>query len=141
MVRKASSMEEAVTGVGDVDVFDVPPVRSPLLLAFLEEWLAWAKLPSHADTYSFRRCDGLCGCLLRWMHERNVTVVHPLGGLVFELKCTFMTGGYDTSYPFGADNYRDRIYLESQHSDPLRLRWVEKTIAATKYEMSRPTSL
>lgn len=102
---------------------------SAALLAFLEEWLEWAKSPECADTYAFKRRNGLCESLLRWISEKeeNNRSSHHLA-----LKRAFAMGGHDHQYPFGKANYRVRLYAESQHLDPLRLAWVEKTIEVTK---------
>lgn len=134
MVRKAVSMDEAGLwqhGVG------YPPVREPLLLAFLEEWLDWTATPNCQDTHIFSKRTGLCGSLIRWC------AINPLernrAYLSNSLTQIFSNGGYDKSYPFGEVNFSARIRGYTQHLDPLRLKWVENTIAATKREMNRPT--
>lgn len=130
MDRKALSTEEVV-GAG------YPTVITPVLLVFLEEWLAWAKAPDCSNSLVFSKRLGLCGSLLRWCGVNPC--VRKYAYLSDSLETAFIKGGYDKSYPFGEPNFSARIRDYTQHLDPLRLEWVENTIAATKREMNRPT--
>lgn len=110
-----------------MNIDKVVPVSEPLL-AFLEDWLWWAKSPAtfpSGNVYSKRL--GLCAALMKWCgfspFDRKYLYLSE------ELESSFSACGLDKSYPFGEQNFNLRIRGYDQHLDPARLAWVRKVIA------------
>lgn len=108
------------------------------LLHFLSDWLDWAGRCGEA-TEIFSPCEGLCGGLGCWVDrlfvESDWAKVDPKhGAMARELKLAFNVSGLHTLYPFGEENYENRISERSQHLDPARLAWVKEVIHNTMRE-------
>lgn len=91
-------------------------VQSKELTQFYREYKAWLDAGA-PDEIPFKRFKGLCDSLAD-VRYYNPTVKK-------ELQDQFYTEGLNRTYPFGVDNFDIRMFNESQHLDPLRIKWVE----------------
>lgn len=100
------------------------------LLHFLSDWLDWADRCGKS-TEIFSPCEGLCGGLYSWLDKcyEGKNALH--GELAREMKSAFKNSGLDRLYPFGEENFDDRISKCNQHKDPARRAWVKAVIHNT----------
>ena len=94
-------------------------IQSKELTQFYREYKAWLDAGAPIGE-PFQRYTGLCDAL-----EGSLWYDVILMGLLDELKLQFSDEGLDELYPFGKENFISRVELETQHLDPLRIKWVE----------------
>lgn len=108
---------------------------SKTLLHFYHAWMMWvvsgAEEQSTTNTYGFRRNEGLCFALERFMPSTCEEDDILWDATMLEMKEQFEAAGLYCVYPFGVDNYNSRNLFEgkgTQHQDPVRLQWVQARI-------------
>lgn len=97
-------------------------IQSKELTQFYREYKAW--LDNGApDFFPFARFKGLCDNL-----NHSVSLGDSLlsiSKVKNELADWFEYHHLDYKYPFGKENFEDRMMEDTQHLDPLRIKWVE----------------
>lgn len=92
-------------------------VQSKELTAFYRTYKAWLDIGApHMNPYS--RFSGLCYNTDGFIGDANA--------LKEELYEQFLEDGLDDDFPFGKKNYRKCSETNTQHLDPLRIKWVEE---------------
>lgn len=91
---------------------------SPELLKFYKKYLRivsrkWLPIPAK---YKYK---GLCLLAQRSSWD--------------EMRDQFIAAGLNGTYPFGSDEYHDRMITYSQHKSPARIKWVKDRIADGSY--------
>lgn len=94
---------------------------SKLLKEFYVAYWNWLNCGA-PDEEPFQRHIGLCTNLEWWCTNNN----HPNEDLVPELIKQFRSAGLSMGYPFGVLEYKKDMKNETQHLNPLRIKWVEE---------------
>lgn len=100
------------------------------LQRFLKDWLAWAEADAENESplgVDYFRDVGLCTNAVLFAEETDIYVRVELRSALAELRGT-LPEPFDPEYPFGKDQYLDRMSSDTQHLDPNRLAWVRKQL-------------
>lgn len=95
---------------------------SPDLQQFYDDYYAWLKCP--VDGPVFRRSNGLCAILKRYVLNANMEMNYKL--LAQELDKQFISAGLNGHFPFSSRSvYRRECTLGKCHRNKKRLAWVK----------------
>lgn len=108
---------------------------SPDLKTFFQLWLNWVATGA-PEGQPFSRKEGLCYSLLRWLKNKDQTVVgDPRKELMYLFKDTFgdavnrKDGSPMWVYPFGGcDRYTNDFRNRTMHKNQKRINWVRKIL-------------
>jgi hypothetical protein len=110
------------TSDSDKNFGEFPQPAELILYNFLDHWLAWAEGDAeHLQPYSRR--TGLCDNF--WEYARNCKLsTWESCSADRLLQDAFVESGLDSCYPFGEDDFYERVDQANQHEDEERLTWV-----------------
>lgn len=97
----------------------IPQNLDPMVRAAFQNWNDW-RLRGAPEGKIYTREFGLCDAVGTYFnaHGKDYRQGYVL--------CRDLFSG---PFPFGKDNYNERYLLDTQHLDPVRIAWVEATLA------------
>ena len=99
-------------------------IQSKELTAFYNAYNDWLEAGApDKNEYSFSRRDGLCFLLYQFFDKVGETCDNACR-ISKEMKNQFVSAQSEV-YPFGMSNYYERAKNNTQHLDPIRIRWVK----------------
>lgn len=99
---------------------------SPDLATFYADWLSWVDSGAipWMSRYNFSREHGLCSSLVNWCSSKEKEV----DWLLHEMSEQFKDMWLNSQFPFGKEDFLDRVIPSRMHDDPKRLEWVQRRL-------------